>query len=329
MNGVCYAHAWSRDGDRGYGSAESAASLQELHELGVTWISLTPFGYQGSLGDDRVKMGNTWPGGETDAAVAADVARAHALGMKVLLKPHLWIRGGAWCGHIRPGGGSEQDWQRWFASYRKLVLHYADLAARSKIEAFAVGTELSTAVVGVPVRQWRALLTEVRARYSGELTYAANWDVAERVPFWDALDFVGVQAYEPLSTASAPTAAELAAGARATADRFERLYNRTGKLVVLTEVGFRSARGAAAAPNSWPDHDKRPAPDAYDPDLQAAAYDAMLTELSRRPWFAGAFWWKWFTWRATTEEGPLGFAPKAAAKAVLRHWYARGRDQQR
>ncbi len=323
MNGMCYAHAWSNGGDKGYGSAESAASLEELRRLGVNWVSLTPFGYQGSLADDHVRMGNTWKGGETDAAVAADVARAHELGMKVMLKPHIWIRGGAWCGHIRPDGGSARGWKRWFASYRQLVLHYASFAQRTGVDVLVVGTELQTAALGVPVADWRRLMAVVRARYQGQLTYAANWDVADRIPFWDQLDFVSVQSYEPLSAAASPTPAELAAGARKAADRFERLHAQTGKTVVLTEVGFRSARGAVAEPNSWPDHDKRDHDAAYDPDLQAAAYDAMLTELARRPWFGGTFWWKWFTWPGTGEEGKLGFAPKPAAKAVLKRWFAR------
>jgi hypothetical protein len=42
--GMSYAHAM-RDG-RGYGSEDSARSLQRLADLGVEWITITPFGFQ-------------------------------------------------------------------------------------------------------------------------------------------------------------------------------------------------------------------------------------------------------------------------------------------
>jgi len=42
---------------------------------------------------------------------------------------------------------------------------------------------------------WRRLVAEVRERFSGRLTYAANFDQYEFVDFWDALDIFGVNAY--------------------------------------------------------------------------------------------------------------------------------------
>ena len=40
----------------------------------------------------------------------------------------------------------------------------------------------------------------VRARFGGRLTYAANHiDGANSLGFWDALDYIGIDAYEPLS----------------------------------------------------------------------------------------------------------------------------------
>jgi hypothetical protein len=45
---------------------------------------------------------------------------------------------------------------------------------------------------------WRRLIDEIREVYSGELTYAANFDQYEMVTFWDALDYIAVNAYFPL-----------------------------------------------------------------------------------------------------------------------------------
>jgi Glycoside Hydrolase Family 113 len=45
---------------------------------------------------------------------------------------------------------------------------------------------------------WRELIARVRERYSGRLTYAANFDQYEFVAFWDALDLFAINAYFPL-----------------------------------------------------------------------------------------------------------------------------------
>ena len=47
--------------------------------------------------------------------------------------------------------------------------------------------------------EWRALIAEVRQHTDAPLTYAANWTDYRQVPFWDALDIIGIQAYFPLT----------------------------------------------------------------------------------------------------------------------------------
>ena len=47
-------------------------------------------------------------------------------------------------------------------------------------------------------REWDELIAAVRAVYSGELTYAANFDQYRAVGFWPSLDLIGINAYFPL-----------------------------------------------------------------------------------------------------------------------------------
>ena len=108
---------------------------------------------------------------------------------------------------------------------------------------------------------------------------------------------------------------------------------RVGKPVLFTEVGYRSTADAAVEPWLW--HSDAPA----DPALQATCYEAMFETFWNRPWFAGAYIWKWFpeynpggrensSWaRRMNRRREEGFTPQGKpAEAVLKRWYGGGAD---
>ena len=88
-------------------------------------------------------------------------AWARALGIKTLLKPHLWVRHGAWPGDIAMGTGDA--WKAWFASYEAFILHYARLAEANGFEALAVGTEMAKA--SARTEDWKRIIARVREVY--------------------------------------------------------------------------------------------------------------------------------------------------------------------
>ena len=46
---------------------------------------------------------------------------------------------------------------------------------------------------------WNELILKIKKLYKGKLTYAANWDEYKRIHFWNVLDYIGVDAYFPLT----------------------------------------------------------------------------------------------------------------------------------
>jgi hypothetical protein len=154
------------------------------------------------------------PSTETDLAILLAAARAHRLGMRVMLKPHVWLWPGGDATRIDAGA----QWPRWFASYERFVTHEALLSRAAGAAWLCIGTEL-TRSESRP--EWRRVIARVRALYHGSITYAANFDHFERTPFWGELDAVGVDAYFPLLPKSDATDAELRAGARAIVARLD------------------------------------------------------------------------------------------------------------
>lgn len=314
QRGVCYASAWQSHGVDGYGSPTSTRTLGRLRRLGVEWIAVTPFGFMASSTATEVTESHFV---ETDERLRAEVAHAHALGLKVTLKPHLWIGRGDWAGDL--AWASDDAWRRWFASYRLFVLGYARLAEREHYDLFVLGTELRSATSRDP-EAWRSLIADVRRVFQGPITYAANWDEAEHVPFWDALDYVGVDEYAPIAKTRGAAEPALCAAWNELAKSLEGLSRRTGKRVLLTELGYRATRDAAMNPSAWPEHDERP---QADPVHQASCFRAALQALWGRPWLAGIYVWKWYS-DGRDEQGPTDFSfADKPAEAVLRDYYRR------
>lgn len=167
------------------------------------------------------------------------IRQAHQVGLKVMLKPHIWLQDRSdekWRGAIAMR--SAENWQRWFISYQRFILHYARLADAEQVELFCVGTELTNSALLHP-KEWRQIIAQVRTHYPGPLTYAANWwQEYDRIAFWDALDYIGFNAFFPLSQAANPPLATLRQSAAQIAQEIAQVHRLTGKPVLFTEVGF-------------------------------------------------------------------------------------------
>jgi len=297
--------------------------LPHLRDLGVTHVTLVAFGWQETIDDPRVRIDTSdgWYS-ESHRGIRTLARQADTLGMDVILKPHIWIGGydGEDVNRSDIGFESEAEWAHWEDSYRRFLMIYARLAREIDADVLVLGTELSSVSTSRP-SYWRALADSVRTVYDGKLTYAANWhDEYEDLQFWDALDYVGVQAYFPLADGSDPSLETLQARWREHRATLEEVHRRTGKPILFTEIGYRSAPSAAEAPWLWPEQEQSA---HADPELQARCYRAFLSTMTSTPWFAGAIIWKWHP--ADNDERPTAFTPQnKPAEAVLKRWFTRG-----
>lgn len=225
----------------------------------------------------------------------------------MLLKPHL---------NLTPQGSNRiaaQDRAAWFASYTAFITHYADMAQRLGVEQFAVATEL--AQMTADRAAWLQVIGAVRQIYDGPLTYASSTDW-EQVPFWDALDIIGLDIYAPLSDTPTTDVAALQRAAESFIPRLAALSERYNRKILFTEAGYTSQVGTATDPSSW-----RISTVPAQAE-QAAAYQAILAASSGQPWWAGVFWWVWSTPPYTQAE-PLDFSPRGKqAEDVIRRWWA-------
>ena len=303
---------------------EALAPLRRDH---VNWLAQTPFGWQSGAAEPGIRTSYGRPSGpwglwgESDAGIVCTARLARAQGIRTLLKPHLWVRGrSSWPGDINMSCAA--DWDAWFASYAAFILHYAALAEAEHLEGLCIGTELQHATEPAHEKAWRGLIKQIRRVYHGPLTYAANWSGEyEQIRFWDALDYVGIQAYFPLSTQPSPPLDMLLRAWQPHLQRLARWQQRVKKPVVFTEVGYKATADAAARPWEWPE---RLVPVPADEATQARCYEALFRACWGLPWLKGMFIWKWYP--SLAADGPAhrhaDFTPQhKAAEAVLARWY--------
>ncbi len=325
-------------------SVESAAVDQVTHaSVLVTWYM-----------DDATSSEIHPVAGLThsDAEVLELIDYFHALGIEVLLKPHVDVLDGTWRGWIQPA-----DVDSWFAQYTEFITHYAQMAGNRMVRLFCVGTELESLSGSDFQSSWLAVIAAVEALYLGDLTYAANWDgyaqarAMERsgrlddlssrvdlaavgrgfasVSFWDSLDYAGIDAYFPLSDEADPSLGALIAGwtsyedmsgSRNWLQEIGDFYESVAIPVLFTEIGYSSRDYAAREPWQQGDPAMGDVPNAA---LQARAYEAAFRALEGRPWFEGFFWWNWLPWSDAGGSCDMGFTPQnKPAEQILREGFS-------
>lgn len=279
-------------------------------------VALMPFGFIRKLASPKI-IHNTerqWFG-ETKAGLIQYAQQFRKHQIKIMVKPQIWVWNGAFTGKIEMN--NEADWKRLEASYTAFILTYAEAAKEINAELLCIGTELEKFVTKRP-EYWQNLIKEIRKIYKGKLTYAANWDEYKRVPFWADLDFIGIDAYFPVSDAKTPSVADFEKGWQPHKNGIIQLHNQYQKPVLFTEYGYRSVDFSGKKP--W---DSTRVQGNVNHTAQTNGLQAIYNQFWKEEWFAGGFVWKWF--HKHNEVGGLEnnrFTPQnKPAETLLRQLY--------
>lgn len=270
----------------------SGIKINETHTAPVVKaksnsVALMPFGFIRSL-EAPVVNHNTkrqWFGETKEGLVQyAKEFRKHHI--KIMVKPQIWVWRGEFTGDIKMN--TETNWKLLEKSYTSFILTYAKAAEDIKAELFCIGTELEEFVLNRP-EYWRKLIKQIRKIYKGKLTYAANWDEFKRVPFWGELDYIGIDAYFPLSDKKTPTTKDFELGWKSHKQVIKNMQQKFKKPVIFTEYGYRSVDFNGKKP--WESNRIK---ENINLQAQVNALQAIHNQFWKEEWFAGGFIWKWF-----------------------------------
>lgn len=261
--------------------------VQEVVDLNANHAAVMPFGFIRDLNSPEIifDTDRQWFG-ETKKGAKQYIEMLHKNGIGVLLKPQIWIWRGEFTGNLKMD--NEEEWKTLEASYKAFIIAYAVVAQETKVEVFCIGTELKEFIQNRP-QYWAELIKEIKTIYTGKLTYAANWDEFAKIPFWEALDYIGVDAYFPLSDKKSPSADDLKIGWQKWKDAMSEIAKAKNKKVLFTEYGYRSMDYTANKPWLVDRNDEK-----VNLDAQVIATKVIIEEFWKEDWFAGGYVWKWF-----------------------------------
>jgi hypothetical protein len=299
---------WGWVGTRGSWATPAAAeSMRLMAAHGVTWTALAYAAEQQHVYSTEIPLDGVQV---SDDEIVGAIRAAHALGLRVCLKPVVNVADGSWRAHIGffddpvPG---EPTWAEWFASYTRFILHAARIAEAEGCAMLCIGCEMVRA--DAQERHWRELVAAVREVYSGLVTYNCDKYQEDRVSWWDAVDVISSSGYYPIDAWEEQL------------DRIERVVAASGKPFFFMEAGCPSREGSAALPNDWS------LPGAASGQEQQRYYAEMFRAVRARPWVRGLMLWDWPA-RLYPEQGaaenddycPYGKPAAALMAAQYREW---------
>lgn len=271
-----------------YGKPIDATHTKPLvAKISANFAAVMPFGFMRDLENPEIfyNTERQWFG-ETRAGAKQYSEELRKQNIKIMIKPHIWIRHGEFTGFLDMK--SEEDWIKFEETYTNFILEYADLAEEINAEIFCIGTELENFVTKRP-DYWNSLITKIKTKYKGKLTYAANWDEYKRTPFWGKLDYIGIDAYFPVTDEQTPTLEKSLEGWKNHKTVIKSFSDKFQRPVLFTEYGYRSVDYSGKEPWKFDRTMTEVNLDAQ-VNLSKALYETFWNE----DWFAGGFVWKWF-----------------------------------
>lgn len=240
-------------------------SMQKLRNTGANWVAIVVTEYMVSLESTEIIPIDpehaiitpyyTYKTEPKDGLLSL-IKYAHSIGLKVMLKPHIDLAilsdyDKIWRGDIGKKFDTQEKWRQWFKSFQTFISKYAVIAEQLKVEMFSISCELVS--TNDQDAHWRKVIETVRSLYKGMLVDSANHDGQEfERSWWDALDYIGVDAYYLPLFQKNQNAEEIDQVLDEKVLQLVQLSEKFNKKVIITEIGFCSGNCRIGKKNYFP-----------------------------------------------------------------------------
>lgn len=296
----------------------SEKSVLDIKNINVGWVTLVPYGFQRGFEGELVhNLERQWWGEKVDG-VEECIKMCKAQGIKIMIKPQIWVRG-KWIGDL--DYKTDAEWEKWENQYKNYLMAYVKVAVKTNADMICIGTEIRNSVAKRP-QFWKGLIKEIKKTYKGKLTYSANWDDYSKISFWKDLDYIGISSYYPLVATKTPTVKELVSKWEPIKRELGRYSKRFEKKILFTEYGYLTVDGCTG--KTW-ELEKNLKSLPKNEEAQKNAYEALYSVFWKEDFWAGGFIWKWFPDGMGHEGQPdKDYTPQGKlAESVVKRWYGK------
>lgn len=282
----CKGYTWgwcSKSGDFQKKAAEN--SMKRLASNGLDWICIAISAFQETFSSTTIfpLYGFT----QTDEDIIHAVKMAKSMGLKVCLKPVVNCLDRAWRARINFPAENQEYWKKWFESYNRFMLHYAEIAERTDCEMLCTGCEM--AGMDSQDKYCLEMLEKVRKKYHGIVMHNVNHGDEMKFPWLKNVDVIGISAYYSVSAPDDKSLDYMKKAWLSKAEILEQTHKYYNKPVMFAEIGVRNESGCTMYPYDFIHRPEIP----LDEEEQANFYESAMWATWDKPWFAGYFWWDW------------------------------------
>ncbi|KJJ84250.1 conserved hypothetical protein, secreted [Candidatus Omnitrophus magneticus] len=189
--------------EKGFYYSDFRKILSELREKsGIKYTQLDVIYYQTNINSFEIFPINSYGILKNkNAQITADnnlitsIKNAKKAGLKIVLIPKIKIINNEENTYSREdiGFSNEEDWKKWFTSYEKFILHYADLAQKYEIDFFSVGEGLFMTLNRTD--HWQDIIMKTKRKYSGNIVFTCDWNNYKIIEKWPDIDYIAINCY--------------------------------------------------------------------------------------------------------------------------------------
>lgn len=309
-----------------YDSNLNMTTVEKVKMLGANWISITPESIlkRKDLRIVKESLNKEWI--HNHEGYTSLIKNLKLSDLKIMLKPHLvldkykskndkLLNASTWRGDIKLK--TKKDWSIIEENYKNFILKYALLAEELNVDLFVIGTELKTFVKSRPAF-WKKLIEEVRKIYGGPITYSANWDNYNRIPFWSELNLISINGYFPISSKRHPSVKQTILNWHSIEKKLNKLARGLKKKILISEFGYRNVEKSGVKP--WLHVSQTPNA-RIDDKGQQDLYEAFFKSIWKSDCIIGGIIWNWPQISKTYHNIDFSVKGKPVEK-VIRHYYA-------
>ena len=292
-------------------------AVDDLADMGCTWVNFSIAARQDNVHSESIAL--DWRNIPAEKDLERILRKAKSRQMGVMLMPIVLLNNSGskdWRGIIEP-----PSWDNWFASYTTYITTMAALARSCDVDIFCVGSELLSTE---PDRQrWLDVIAQIKAQYSGKLTYSANWDHYDGAKggpkFWDQLDYIGMNNYNELADREGATIPELNKAWEPIKKDILNFVATQKKPFMFTETGWHNLANTIKEPWNYVATEKK-----IDLAEQQHAFESFVETWGSVPnkQFMGAFIWEWRPGAKPEEAGSYSLQGTPSLE-IVKKWMVR------